>query len=418
MAKFLIRSIGLPPAVLARLKGEENEHADMVWQQIDASEHRLRGRVLALWHWLSDALDICPAAQWVSKADDDVYIVVPDWEAQLRLLHSLGRRRVVHGNLAWSTWNTRQFMHHTWFPLCKPLSCQPNSQEKMPFPRFCPDSQTPTLADSKLARTEWRRAADYFAGDQSRANTPWLRKAMTRCKPGGVLRGCSFCPTVAECSGPFPYPTGWLFSLSRELAKDLSALREVSADIRRAMQVNRTLWGPPMLEDVWLGSLLHRFLGQAPLTFAAMGQDFYFNGGWHTGKGMEFNTTIVYHNKHELPLIQRHVELSHSAGKPILQCSGPQEAESLLPVVRHEKNAFQLYFTDHHFEEHEWCSLLDVRNLGPRKRFHDRRARVNLEARELTPEERRLVDDHRKRSVQAHAWFREHGSVIAFDDGV
>eukprot|EP00966_Prymnesium_polylepis_P298276 6892289-Prymnesium_polylepis.1 len=174
------------------------------------------------------------------------------------------------------------------------------------------------------------------------------------------------------------------------------------------MLVNRT-WGPPQLEDVWLGSLLHRFFGKAPLTLATMGQDYAFNGGWHTGKGMEFNTTILYHNKHELPLIRGHVESSHSTGHPTLQCS---ENQALLPIMRQEMNAFHLYYRDNSFDQHDWCSLVEVPHLlQPRLRYHDGRARIN-QPRQLTFEEARLVDDHFARTREAHAWYRGEGGYV------
>ena len=75
----------------------------------------LGGRVRSLWAWLRRARDRFPTARFVAKLDDDVYMVAPEWAAQLRLIAATlpPPRAIFYGFLAWHVWNTAHFVPHS-----------------------------------------------------------------------------------------------------------------------------------------------------------------------------------------------------------------------------------------------------------------------------------------------------------------
>ena len=173
VVRFLIRAGGLHPDVLAEAKREQDEHGDMTFLPV-ASEHGSppqRGRVLTLHAWTRRATAVCPTARWVSKADDDVYIVTVDWEAQLRMI-AAGRegRAMLHGKVVWHNWNVKHFVPHSF--------------------------------DYSYNPDNWRRVIDYIGGDESRARFPDERRRFELCRTHGA-RQCEWCPAEAECTGPF-----------------------------------------------------------------------------------------------------------------------------------------------------------------------------------------------------------------------
>ena len=82
--RFLIRAGGMARSTRVALR---SEGADvLLLRRVAAEEHVIRGRVLVLLEWLRLSRQLYPTARWVCKADDDSYIVTPDWEAHLRLI--------------------------------------------------------------------------------------------------------------------------------------------------------------------------------------------------------------------------------------------------------------------------------------------------------------------------------------------
>jgi len=301
VVRFLIRAGGLHPDMLAEAKREQDEHGDMTFLPV-ASEHGSppqRGRVLTLHAWTRRATAVCPTARWVSKADDDVYIVTVDWEAQLRMI-AAGRegRAMVHGKVVWHNWNVEHFVPHSF--------------------------------DYSYNPDNWRRVIDYLGGDESRARFPDERRRFELCRTHGA-RQCEWCPAEAECTGPFPFPTGWLLTMSAPLARALAGSSAVEAEVARAERLNRS-WGGPLLEDVWLGSVVHRLLADMPVLWVQMDFAHQFNGDWPAvcraekrarSCGYEFNTTVVYHNKRTRKV---HAHVAGEAGahvppQPALKCT-------------------------------------------------------------------------------------------------
>ena len=288
LVRFLIRHLQLPRTTQERLKAEHRRHRDILSLPVSAKYHRLRGRLYSLHSWLRLASSVCPTCQWVCKADDDTAVLTADFVKALRLVNSrLGSgdaANIFVGHYSWHTWNTKEFMHHSFYGTY-----------------------------TSRTQAESRRAIEHFAGGgprhrhrssstvgaQASTEKEKLQRALERCTPGGPLTGCAWCPTAAECSGPFPFAVGWLFALSARLATELVTSEQLTSDLRRLSHVNRS-WGPPALEDVWLGSLLHRRFcragdigggnaaqGRTPaLTYVSLASAYVFNGGWHTGQGL------------------------------------------------------------------------------------------------------------------------------------
>ena len=104
LVKFLVRALGLKPARRQQLDQEQAAHGDLVQLQVEGGTHRdslnfvMRGRLLSLLGWLREAPRLCPAAEWIAKADDDAYVLTRDWAAQLRLIRSTVRQpNVLYG---------------------------------------------------------------------------------------------------------------------------------------------------------------------------------------------------------------------------------------------------------------------------------------------------------------------------------
>lgn len=246
--RFLIRAVGLSPDAQAQMQQEQAAHRDVLMLPVASSKrHPPKGRVLSLHSWFKQASVLFPKATWICKADDDVYIVAVDWEAQLRLI-AAGKpdRAIVHGKVVWHNWNVEQFMPHSF--------------------------------DFSYNPSNWRRVIDYLAGDASKAHGADERHRFEVCRKRGA-QACEWCPTERECTGPFPFVTGWLMTLSAPLARALATSEAVEAEVGRATRLDRS-WGPPILEDVWLGSAVHRLLPTTPVTWVQMDFAHQFNGDW------------------------------------------------------------------------------------------------------------------------------------------
>ena len=407
-ARFLIRGKHLPMLILRDIQREAHVHGDLLMLPVDARQHRLRGRLLSLIAWLRAAPTLCTTCQFIAKADDDTHIVLPDYVRALRLVRGrLGDVPSLLGFVQWHTWNTRAFMHHSYFG---------------------------TYDHGALRESQM--AIDYYSGRATRRPLDaGTLKALSRCKPGGVLTGCGWCPAAAECDGPFPFATGWLVTLSRSLGATLLSSAAVEEEVQRASAVNRTRWGPPMLEDIWLGSVLHRLVScrgtspQTPLTIVALAESYVFNGDWHTGRGIEFNTTMLFHNKHELPLVAAHARATHARARPELQCGGDaqlfgyregtgkvqgryREGTGKAPVTpggdaqlfgytKDRLRAHRRYLDDAQCtSRRRWCSLVEPSHLvPPARRWVDTTARINR-AHALGEAELQQLEEYRNSVVR------------------
>ena len=250
IVRFLLRASSLhdPFYLVADRQSLQREltiHADdMLLLPVDAGTHPtgvadwLRGRVLTLVTWLRTAPRLFPGAQWICKVDDDSYVRTPAWEALLRALtvrHDPRRVGVLHGTFAWHNYERSTF-----------------------HPRSFSTAYNPT---------RWRAAIDHLTGLYTAATTSADTRILGRCGSdvpfltrAGLASGrqrCQHCTDAHDCEGPFPFVSGWLMTLSARLAREVADSPLLDDEMRRLLALNRT-WGPPVVEDVWLGYVLHR----------------------------------------------------------------------------------------------------------------------------------------------------------------
>ena len=323
--KFLIRSKGLQAEQLRRLSQEAN---DIVYLPVDAHAKPIHARVVTLFAWLQLAPTHVPGASWICKADDDIYLFVPDWLQQLRLIEAsreaaaraAGRsaelEAILHGKLLYHNLDTTHFMPKSF--------------------SFSFDA----------AGTEWQRAIRFAAGDQSSARSADERQRLEACRSTDPQACPEWCARVDECTGPFPYAAGWLVSLSTALSTALAHSADVKSDAERVTNTSRT-WGPPVFEDIWLGAAIHRWLPpELHLTLVRMDDTHVFNGEWPRRCyrrmvrerrstipcNFEFNTTIVYHGGRAVGtrLVHAHLQRErnrHVQPDPALVCSDEANAD-------------------------------------------------------------------------------------------
>jgi hypothetical protein len=116
---FLLRGIGMPAPDRRVMDREAQQHGDVLFLPVSASEGPITARLASMFAWLQLAPRQHPSASWICKADDDVYLLAPEWEAQLRLIDASrqaaaraagrapGEDAILHGKLMFHNLDTR-----------------------------------------------------------------------------------------------------------------------------------------------------------------------------------------------------------------------------------------------------------------------------------------------------------------------
>ena len=275
---------------------ERNIHKDVLIVRVSPGViDALHGRLLTLHLWLQRAVVLFRRCAWICKADDDAYIVVPSYAQQLGLM-----------SRALSPHN--RSIIHGW----------------LGWSAWDPFSFMPEIASS-------------FDGDF--------------CKTGraGLLFG-------DRCRGSFPFVSGWLISLSSHLARALAASAAAAHDVHTMTgHLNRS-W--IVLEDVWLGYLLHEARRIGPDAVGEGAADVVWVGAEHgnvfngvsssrvfASPDLAYPTTYVYHHP-ALALSHAHAMRAHKPPRPALQCTRQQSAGEglqMAPWVRSLANGFEAY---------------------------------------------------------------------------
>ncbi|KAL1520113.1 hypothetical protein AB1Y20_023585 [Prymnesium parvum] len=224
LTRFVVRSLGAPSRLRTLLALEASHHNDLLRVPVRWDESRVKGPVLCLAAWLVHAARHHRAARFVAKVDDDVYVHLPDLLRSLRPLHAA--EAVQLGKLAWFHWHADIFEHEGF---------------------------------------GWTYGQAHVAG-----------------------RRCRSEPNASACAGPFPFATGFLQLLSAPLARFLAGSRVMDDDVRRlaAMEHVRKRNGAAqrmVMEDVWLGSLLHRASPPLPIrhvTFSELNAPTFVSDEW------------------------------------------------------------------------------------------------------------------------------------------
>ena len=245
-AQFVVRSRGAPPWLSALLKSEQATHGDMLpMASIAWNETRARGPVLSVAAWLAHAAAAFPRATLVGKVDDDAYIHTVELEALLRgVVSQLAPQvdRLYLGSMSWFHWFPKIF-------------------ERSGF--------------------GWTFSNAWGYGDGCRNAT----SAAIRCGSHQRIGSSDDCGT---CTGPFPFMSGYLMLFSTALAAELAASEAMRSDVARlkAMPKFMSRGGGPsnkVMEDIWLGSLLHRAPPARPLTYVALEEyltGVFVSDGW------------------------------------------------------------------------------------------------------------------------------------------
>jgi hypothetical protein len=248
---FVVRSGGAPPWAAAALERENRAFADVLPALTIAwNESRVRGPMLCLSWWLRYAATHLRHARFVGKADDDTYLHVPGVAALLRQVDSeLGSGLVYLGVLTYYHWSA-----------AREASCDMRTDAR-PTPFSPPPHRA--LAALRYPRIfETTRHAWTF-NEAVRAGT-WCRNN-DLVQPGHI-EGCG-AGGCGRCVGPFPFASGFLIVVSRALADALVAgggldaeERAISAIRPERLPDRHGRFGREMaMEDVWLGSVLHRY---------------------------------------------------------------------------------------------------------------------------------------------------------------
>ena len=285
---FLVRARDMDVSTKRSVHIERRAHNDIMLLPVGSDgDEVLRGRVVTLHAWLRRAARLYPNAGWICKSDDDAYIVTADWEAQLRLLSVSfppTERHVLHGWVTWSYLERASFLPRTvagveWgnlltWPRCDAVGCSRGVREPGPNVR----------------------------------------------DPNDVR--CWACPSRAI--GPFPFVSGWLIGMSGALARTVARSAEAKSDLRAVLKLNRS-W--VVLEDIWLGSVVHRVAQNLTLVGAEYGNVFnglnagrQFANPWDR-RGGAIKTSYVLHHR-DVERTHRHVMATHAAPRPQLQCEG------------------------------------------------------------------------------------------------
>ena len=223
---FVVRSSGAPDALDCQLNVEQRRFDDIARVAVAWNESRLRGPVLSLAAWLELATRQFSAASFVAKMDDDAYLHVPDLVTLLRTIESTPSHApfTYLGPMSWFHWH-------------------PNIFERSGF--------------------GWYFGEAYKTGAFCRNATA----AEERCGHAGC----------GGCVGPFPFAAGFLLVLSTSLAEELAASPVLRHDLRalRAASTIVNRFGKPtdmVMEDIWLGSLLHRRPPSRPVRYVALSE--------------------------------------------------------------------------------------------------------------------------------------------------
>ena len=221
-AHFVIRGAGAPPWLDEQLRSEEAHHGDILRVPVPWDESRLKGPLLTLAAFITHEARRA-AARYIAKVDDDAFVHVADLLALTRRLGAAVPDRMQYVGML--TWNS-------WFP---------EKWDRFGFGWTHRDA----LRSARRCR-----------------NATWVA---TRCGDG--------CGT---CSGPFPFMAGYLIVLSAPLAVHMAGalpaeVARLAPHTERSLVTNGGYQHSRIFEDIWLGSFLHRFPPQEPLSYVTTG---------------------------------------------------------------------------------------------------------------------------------------------------
>ena len=195
---------------------------------------RSRGVILALVFWLRHALSTWPSVQFVAKADDDVFLRLPEWESLLLSIPQPLRPHAVFGSIRF-------------------FSAVVGSQAT---PRVELRAYAPTYPYALMTARRQRLRETACAGDAGANGTLSAVSTSTV-----AVAAASVTAPGCRVLGPFPYPCGQAFALGSDLLRALLAHPAFEAELARisALPDGSAL----VTEDGWLGIVLYRSFSNA-----------------------------------------------------------------------------------------------------------------------------------------------------------
>ena len=272
-ASFVVRAGDPPRGVATALQREAEIHGDMLLvRSIAYNESRVRGPILSLAWWLQYAERALPHAKFIGKLDDDAYVHAPDLEQMLRLVHlQLGPAANVYlGVLTWYHWYPTLFdntMHAWTFKQAIGVGRRCRSTDL--HVQGCDDVGTAMAADANKSAT----GAGGSFGSTVRSGLGALLRHGTSppalSAPSGA--GCG------TCRGPFAFAAGYLIVGSRALVQGMVAQGGIAADVARLRKIDATTMrnkqgrrAEMVMEDVWLGYILHAYPLKSPVRYVSL----------------------------------------------------------------------------------------------------------------------------------------------------
>lgn len=267
-------------------------------EELTAASPRRTGPLSMLLPWMRYALNTWPAATLVGKADDDVWVDLPGVARHLR-------------DVQQQLWDSHRIAQFTW-----------GSMESF---HFSLNASGPV----GFSYNRWRDCAFAFHG--------W--------PPSGGK---------SALLGPFPFPKGPLFFLTRGLAALVigqPALdRYVSHIIRHTSESKFTPW-----EDVFLGAALSAMPIVTPAAHVHIGVHGVYSEGWNFNV---FNTSLIYHQKTKVP---SRIGIVHKG----LSRSAPRSAMSLTCNTRPYISCTKSLWTPCAASRPSSVSILDFKRHPP-----------------------------------------------------
>lgn len=210
--------------LLRLLQREAAEHSDVLLIPVTESQRAPHMRVVTLMEWFKAAPSLFPTARWVAKADDDSYINVRMWREQLAEMDA-------------------QYV------------ASPTLLGYLVFHNYDTSSYTPRSFAFIFSPPEYWAQSIKGGGYEHRMNNATRR----HCR--NAPSKCEHCTNASTCSGPFPFPTGWLISASIEFVDAFVASTAVLEDLRLLRKAVAAGWTPHIVfEDIWLGYVTHAHL--------------------------------------------------------------------------------------------------------------------------------------------------------------
>lgn len=224
-ATFIVRAGHAPRGVASALLREAAVHDDtLLVRSIPYNESRIRGPLLTLTWWLLYAQRHLGHAQFIGKLDDDAYVHAPDLERLLRAVSEQVGGPQAHIYLGVHTW-------YHWLP----------------------------------SRFENRYHG--WSRHQSYAHARARGCAHSSCKLG----------KCGDCAGPFAFAAGYLVLCSRTLVDSIVGAGGLVSDATRLLHLDPSALlrsdGRPaemVMEDVWLGSIIHRWPLPSPIHYVSL----------------------------------------------------------------------------------------------------------------------------------------------------